>query len=88
MARTYWCYRFEGCNKGEARRGVAAEFQSSGEFSEGYPSPDTVKNNVERYPQESMNMFYIWRRLLKPSKEEIRRAVDAIKAHLIKRQVY
>ena len=89
MARDYWWHWLQGCKKGEARGKVAAEFQLSGEFDDrrGFPSPDTVKNNAERYPQQAESAFYYWRILLKPSNEEIRRAVDEIKAHLIKHQV-
>jgi hypothetical protein len=84
MARAYWWRRLLGSAKGKAREKVAAEFQSSGEFEPGYPSPETVKNNVERYPHQAEFVFYYWRILLQPCEVEINRAVDEIRAHLTK----
>jgi hypothetical protein len=82
MARAYWRYWLLGCRKGEAREKVAAEFQRSGEFREGFPSPDTVQKNVKRYPQQAQSVFYYWRILLEPDKDEIKRAVVEVKRHL------
>ena len=82
MAEAYWWHRFHGCKKGEARVMAAGEFADG----KGFPCPDTVKNNVERYPQQAMRVFYAWRILRTPSEEEIERAVDEIKVHLNKHQ--
>lgn len=84
MARAYWWYWLQGCKKGEAARKVAEKNQSSGEFQEGYPSPDTVQKNVKRYPQQAKYAFYYWRLLFQPSKDEKERAFDEIKRHLKK----
>lgn len=86
MARDYWTYWLLGHKKGEARERVAAKLQLSGEFDKGYPSPETVKNNVERFPKQAEYAFYYWRLLFNPSSDEISRAVDEIKAHLKKYQ--
>jgi len=79
MARAYWRYWLQGCKKGEATKKVAEELQMSGEFPVGRPSPDTVRNNVKRYPRQAESAFYHWRILLEPSKTEIERAVNEIK---------
>ena len=88
MAEAYWRHRFHGCKKGEAREKVWEEFQPSGEFDDrkSFPCPDTVKNNVERYPQQAMRVFYAWRILRTPSEKEVERVVDEIKVHLKKHQ--
>ena len=84
MARKYWWHWFQGCKKGEAREKAAAECQLSGEFDEGYPSEGTVRNNVERYPQQAKRAFDIWHKLAQPDKNKIERAVDEINRHLEK----
>jgi len=79
MARAYWNYWLLGNNKGEAAKKAAEELQSSGDFREGYPSPDTVRKNGRLYPRQAESAFYYWRILLEPNKTEIERAVNEIK---------
>ncbi len=48
----------------------------------GFPCSDTVKNNVERYPQLAKRVFFAWLELSTPSEAEIKRARDGIKVFL------
>ena len=84
MARAYWSYRLQGFKNAEAAKIVAENHQSSGKFREGFPSPDTVERYVKLYPRQSEYAFYYWRMLTDPNKDELKAALDGIKAYLNK----
>lgn len=84
IARAYWWYRLQGCKNAEAARSVAKDCQLSGEYREGFPSPDTVQRYVKEYPRQSEYAFYYWRLLTGPNEGEVKVALDEIKAFLNK----